>query len=72
MLQRWGMLKENSSVSSAAAGPVMVLRQVRNGVSSCQSLSKGMYPCIMAETPMAPTCVSGWPNLQAASSASAR
>jgi hypothetical protein len=31
MLQRWGMLNWNSPVSSSAACPVMVLRQVRNG-----------------------------------------
>ena len=59
ILQRWGILKWNKSVSSAAACPVMVLRQVRNGVSSCQFSSNGMYPCIMADTPIAPTFVSG-------------
>ena len=49
------MLKPNSSVSSAAASPVMVFCQVRKGVSRFQSLSKARYPCIMADTPMAQT-----------------
>ena len=46
------MLKANASVSSAAAGPVVVLRQVRKGVSRFQSRSKARYPCIMPEIPM--------------------
>ena len=40
MLQRWGMLKPNAAVSSSAAAPVMVLRQVRNGTSSSPLASK--------------------------------
>ena len=41
MLQRWGMLKENSAVSSSAALAVMVLRQVRKGASWLPAASKG-------------------------------
>ena len=41
MLQRCGMLKENSAVSSSAALAVMVLRQVRKGASCFPSASKG-------------------------------
>ena len=40
MLQRWGMLKPNSSVNSSAACAVMVFCQVRKGTSRFQSLSK--------------------------------
>ena len=43
MLHRWGMLNPNSSVSSAAAGPVMVFCQVRKGVSRFQSLSIAVH-----------------------------
>ena len=35
MLQRSGTAKSSSGVSSAQALPVMLLRQVRNGTSSC-------------------------------------
>ena len=63
MLHLWGILKLNRSVSFSAASPVIVLRHVLNSANCFPSLSKGRYPCIMAEIPMAPVSVSSVPYL---------
>ena len=70
-LHRCGMLNPNAEVNSSAAAPVIVLRHVRNGTSSLPAASNARYPCIIAETPMHPTVVSGWPHLASTSAANA-
>ncbi|GAA3336621.1 hypothetical protein GCM10017714_00110 [Curtobacterium pusillum] len=47
------MLNPRAALSCSAAGPVEVLRQVRNGTSSSPSASNARYPCIIALTPAA-------------------
>src|SRR3954454_9668996 len=65
------MLWPNSALSRSAARPVFVLRQVRNGVSSSPSASKARKPCIIADTPSAPTPASSTPWRRRTSSARA-
>ena len=71
MLHRCGMLNRNSAVSFSAACAVVVLRQVRKAASCLPCASKGRYPCIIAEMPMAPTVSSFCPNFSSTSLASA-
>ena len=49
-----GVLNAFGKFTAAAAAPVFVLRQVRNGVSSSPPASNARDPCIIALTPMAP------------------
>src|SRR3954451_24224447 len=55
------MLQPNSALSRSAALPGFGLRQGRNCASSAPSAANARYPCIIADTPSAPTPASSTP-----------